>query len=128
MCARGDGCVGVAVSLCVVVRVCRKKGRKSTSVRHKNHACPLVCEACCCAFVGEVNICGSVLFFRKSMLMPATHSFSMFQKFIEKLKSKINPEDRYNIFSQGNWWDHPQPPVENTRSRKAPHAGEVFPV
>ena len=74
MCVGGDGCVGVPISLCVCVCVCvQKKGGASTLVRHKNYACPLVCLACCCAFVGEANICGSVLFFRRLILMPATH-------------------------------------------------------
>ena len=71
----GDGCVGVPISLCVCVCVwvCRKGGGASTFVRHKNYACPLVCLACCCAFVGEVNICGGVLIFRRLILMPETH-------------------------------------------------------
>ena len=60
MCVGGDGCVGVATSFCVCVQ---KRGGASTFVRHKNHACPLVCGACCCAFEVEVNICGNVLIF-----------------------------------------------------------------
>ena len=68
----GDGCGGVPISLCVCVCV-QKKGGGSTLGRHKNYACPLVCLASCCAFVGEVNICGSVLIFRRLILMLASH-------------------------------------------------------
>ena len=71
MCPGGDGCVGVPISLCVCVYA--EKGGASTLLRHKNYACPLVCFACCCAFVGEVNICGSALLFRRLISMPATH-------------------------------------------------------
>ena len=56
----------------------------------------------CCAFVGEVDIWGNVSIFRTLIFIPATHEFLIFQKLIEKLKSKVNPEDRLNIFSQGN--------------------------
>ena len=64
-----DGCVGVPISLCVCVClcVCRKRGGASTLVKHKNYACPQVCLACCCAFVGEVNICGGALIFCRAM-------------------------------------------------------------
>ena len=49
---------------CVCVCVCvQKKGGASTLSRHTNYACPLVCLACRCVFVGEVNICGSALIF-----------------------------------------------------------------
>ena len=65
-------CGGANIMVCVCVCVCRKRGGAATLVRHKNYACPLVCLACWCAFVGEVNICGSVLIFGRLMLMPAT--------------------------------------------------------
>ena len=57
--------------LCVCVCVCRKKVGTSTLVRHNNFACPLVCLACCCAFVGEVNICG--VFIVRRLVLMLTH-------------------------------------------------------
>ena len=101
MCLGGDGFVGVPISLfvCVCVCVCADKGGgTSTFVRHKNYACPLVCLACCCAFVREVNICRGVLIFRRLILMLATHWILSFQILNEKLSSKIKPEDRFNNF------------------------------
>ena len=71
---RGRVCGGAKIIVCVCVCVCAEKGGgASTLVRHKNYARPLICLASCCAFVGEVNICGSVLIFRRLILMPATH-------------------------------------------------------
>ena len=61
------GGANIIVCLCV-----QKKGGTSTLVRHKNYACPLVCLACCCAFVGRVNICGGGLIFGRLIVMPAT--------------------------------------------------------
>ena len=84
MCVGVDGCVGVPISLYVCVY--RKRGGASTLVRHKNYACPLVCWACCFAFVGEVNFCGSVSIFRRLIVMPAIHEFLIFQMLNKKTK------------------------------------------
>ena len=89
MCGRGRRCGGTNIIVCVCVFVCvcvcaGKGGGVSTLVRHKNYACPLVCLACCSAFVWRVNICSSVLLFRGLILTLAT-LFLMFQKLIAKL-------------------------------------------
>ena len=95
------------------VCVCAEKGGGAyTLVRHKNYACPLVCLACCCAFVREVNICGNVLIFGGLILMPATHQFLIFQILNEKLNSKIQPEDRINHFFSSK---QVRPPPPNPR-------------
>ena len=68
-------CVYVCVSVCVCVCVCAEKGegRISILVRHNNYACPLACLACCCAFLGRVNIWRIGLIFVRLILMLATH-------------------------------------------------------
>ena len=60
--------------------------------------------------------------------MLLTFYLMIYEKSIEKLELKIDVEDHFDVFSQGNRCDTPaQPPGENGyRSRKALHGGEVL--
>ena len=53
-------------------------------------------------FLGGFGLAENNLVFAGLILTSATDSFFIFQKEIEKLKSKIQPDDRYNICSQRN--------------------------